>query len=204
MIRTVLVAALMLGAATAKAAHYKVVDGSVVQLVGHITSGTFTATNKKVSGTIETDASGKVVNGAIVMKADSFETGISMRDRHMREKYLQADKYPVITLDITGAQLPEKGVGEFDVDGTFECHGVKKPAKLHVKVSDAGGGVLKATSAFPIDITQYGIEQPKFAVVKMETTVDVTVEIRFASGDKEPCRACVSYSSCSPASAGPL
>jgi polyisoprenoid-binding protein YceI len=179
MIKTVLVVALSFFAVSAEAAHYKVVDGSTVQLIGHITSGTFTASNKKVSGTIETDASGKVTNGAVLIKADAFETGISMRDRHMREKYLEADKYPTITLELTGAQLPETSVGEFDVEGTFACHGVKKQQKLHVKVSDAGG-VLKATSSFPIDITEYGIQQPKFAVVKMETTVDVTVEVRFS------------------------
>jgi polyisoprenoid-binding protein YceI len=182
MIRTMVVVALMLSSVAAKAVQYKVVDGSVVQLIGHITGGSFTASNHKVSGTITTDATGKVTNGTVVIKADGFETGIGMRDRHMREKYLQADKYPLITLDVTGAQLPERGVGEFDIDGTFECHGVKKPAKLHLKVTDAGDGVLKATSAFLVDITNYGIEQPKFAVVKMEPKVDVSVEIRF--GDK--------------------
>ena len=40
-------------------------------------------------------------------------------------------------------------------------------------------GQRRATSNFTIDITDYGIAQPRFAVVKMDTKVDVSVDVRF-------------------------
>ncbi len=161
----------------AHATTYSVASGSRVSFLARITGGTFTATNDSVSGHLGTDANGVVDAGAVVIKADAFTTGIGMRDSHMREKYLESGKCPVIALDLKGAKLVTSG--EAEVEGTMEAHCVKKPVKVRVTVVE-NDGVHTATSTFPLDITQFGIPQPKMAVVKMDTTVDVTVSIRFS------------------------
>ncbi|MEZ0314040.1 MAG: YceI family protein [Myxococcota bacterium] len=171
----VLVTALAVSS-VANATTYKVADGSQVGFLARITGGTFTATNKAVSGHLGADENGVVTEGAIIVKADAFSTGIGMRDSHMREKYLEASKCPVIALDLKGATLPTSG--EAEVEGTMEAHCVKKPLKVRVKVVESGG-VYTASSNFPLDITQFGIPQPKMAVVKMDPTIDVTVSLRF-------------------------
>lgn len=176
MIKLALSIAAIAVSSTAHATTYNVADGSEVRFLARITGGTFTATNKAVSGHLGTNDEGVVSAGAVVVKAAAFETGIGMRDTHMREKYLEADKCPVIALDLKGAKLPLSG--EADVEGTMEAHCVKKPVKVRVKVAANGDSYL-ATSSFPLEITQFGIPQPKMAVVKMETTIDVTVSIRF-------------------------
>lgn len=180
MTRLTLVLITVLTTTTARAAQYTVADGSTVEFLAHITGSTFTATTTSVSGGVETDESGTVTKGLILLKAADFSSGLSMRDSHMREKYLETDKFPLITLDLSGTKLPLNGIGQLDVDGSLEVKGVKKPVKLHVIVVDAGGDRRKATSAFTVDISQYGIAQPKFAVVKMDTKVDITAVIVFA------------------------
>ena len=176
MIRFATLVTVLATATTAGATTYKVAEGSQVSFLARITGGSFTATNTAVTGHLGTGEDGVVSEGAIIVKADAFKSGVSMRDSHMREKYLETDKCPVISLDLKGAKLPTSG--EADVEGTMDAHCVKKPIKVHVKVAEAGGAYT-ATSAFPLEITQFGIPQPKMAVVKMDTTVDVTVSLRF-------------------------
>ena len=182
MIKAALLVAASLVSVTAVAdTHYKVVPESSAQFGARITGGTFTGSTKAVSGSLEIADDGKVTKGTVLVNADKLETGMSTRDSHMKEKYLETDKYPIIALDLAGATLPQTGVGAADVAGTFEMHGVKKPVTVHVVIADIGGGGRRATSTFTIDVTDYGIAQPKFAVVKMDTKVDVSVDVRFAA-----------------------
>jgi hypothetical protein len=44
-------------------------------------------------------------------------------------------------------------------------------------VKGASGGKLVVVSKFKLDIRDYGIPQPSFAVVKMEPVIDVTVNL---------------------------
>ena len=159
--------------------HYTAVPDSSAQFVAHITGGSFTGSTKALSGSIEIGDDGKVTQGAVSLKADTFETGMETRDSHMKEKYLETAKFPTITLDLAGATLPASGVGVADVSGTLELHGVKKPVTVHVVVTDSGNGQRRATSSFVVDITEYGIPQPKFMVVKMDPKVEVSVDVRF-------------------------
>jgi polyisoprenoid-binding protein YceI len=179
MTRTIIAVALSCAASAAHASTYKVGPGSQVSFLAHITGTTFTAINNVVSGSVITDENGVVTEGTIVLDAKEFDTGISMRNQHMREKYLETQKCPNVTLDLKGAKLPQGGAGSADVDGTMEAHCVKKPVKLHVTVTKSGD-VLEANSSFPINVTDYGIPQPKFAVVTMQPVVEVTTLIRFS------------------------
>ena len=179
MIKPMIVMTALAVSATANATSYKVENGSKVEFLAHITGSSFTATSTEVSGKLETDENDVVVGGAVIVKASSFSSGLAMRDSHMREKYLETDKCPLVTLSLAGAKLPANGVGELDVEGIMEAHCVKKAVKLHVKVVESNGA-RQATSSFSLDITDYGIPQPKFAVVKMDPKVEVTVNIRFA------------------------
>lgn len=180
MIKPACIIAFVLVSATASAdTHYKVVAESTAKFGARITGGTFTGKTNAVSGGVVI-ADGKVTRGAVIVNADKLETGMTTRDSHMKEKYLETDKFPVITLDLTGANLSADSLGAVDVQGTLEIHGVKKPVTLHGVVEDAGSGARRIVSNFTVDITEYGIAQPKFAVVKMDTKVDVSVDVRFA------------------------
>lgn len=162
----------------ARADQYSVADDSSIEFLAKITAGSFTATSEKVSGNVSQDAaSSSLSGGELRVVSASFETGMSMRDSHMRDKYLEAKKFPSIKLVITGGSIAVKAGAKGTLEGRFVVKGKEKAVKLPVTVKEASGGTLVVSSKFKLDIRDYGIAQPSFAVVKMEPVIDVTVKL---------------------------
>jgi polyisoprenoid-binding protein YceI len=121
---------------------------------------------------------GKQLSGTVDFDMDKLDTGISLRTEHMKEKYLQVKQYPKSTLTLTDAP----------VDAAFEkalSSGGEKPFKgklaLHGKEHEVAGtytadsGLVKAK--FPITLSDYSIDVPKYLGVTVADTVEVNVEL---------------------------
>ena len=65
-------------------------------------------TGGKLAGTIEVD--GTEIKGRILVKINDFSTGISLRDQHMKEKYLETEKFSDAWLEIKKIELDRKSV----------------------------------------------------------------------------------------------
>lgn len=100
-----------------------------------------------------------------IVKLDTVTTGIDLRDRHMKEKYLHVDQYPEATLTLSRAdlQLPTE-VGKStkgELSATFSCHGVDEPVTVTytIKKSKTGYAVDASfhynAAAHDIDIPSY-------------------------------------------------
>ncbi|MEN0067326.1 MAG: YceI family protein [Myxococcota bacterium] len=115
---------------------------------------------------------------------DTVETGIGLRDQHMREKYVETATYPnvVLTLAKDHIQWPEAGTVNGEVTAKFEAHGVELdvPVKYSIKRSK---DLYKIKASFPFDTTKHGIEIPTYlgVTIKPAMTADVTVDLRDAS-----------------------
>jgi polyisoprenoid-binding protein YceI len=120
----------------------------------------------------------KVVKGTFKFKIDSLKTGISMRDKHMKEKYLQVEKHPT-------AELTLEEVSKFDpagaetqsspFKGKLTIHGVTKPVDGQVEIKKlAQGYSIKAS--FDTKITDYGIDVPSYAGITVTDLVKVSVD----------------------------
>jgi polyisoprenoid-binding protein YceI len=124
---------------------------------------------------------GRSVTGEASLDLNSLEAGISLRTKHMKEKYLQVDKFPNAKLTITKMLLPgdiEKG--SFTVDnvpfsGKLMLHGVENPIEGKSKI-ESSGDQAKVTSQFSIKTADYKIDTPSFEGVSVTDAVDVTVE----------------------------
>ncbi len=166
---------------SAHAATYQVGKDSAVSFLAKITASSFVARSKALSGTVDYDeASGTVKAATIRVKADSFDTGMSLRNDHMRDKYLEAKKFPDIVFTLENGKVTATPGSESTLTGAFVIKGVKKPTTVKLEVKENAGGKLAASSAFKLDITEYGIPQPKFTMVKMETIIDVSLELVLA------------------------
>ncbi|NRA32355.1 MAG: YceI family protein [Polyangiaceae bacterium] len=156
---------------------FKILPASTVEFTAKITGGSFVATSSKLRGSVVYDASSKTLaRGKIMVDADSFKTGMSLRDKHMADKYLKAAAHPFITLKITGGNIALKAGSRGTVDGKFTVRGKSKKVKLRAKIEKVGGEIV-VTSVFPINITDFGIAQPRFTVVKMNKKVNVKVRL---------------------------
>ena len=137
----------------------------------------------KIEGTTSdltvADASGNVV---LTVPLANLSTGIGLRDKHMKEKYLEIDKYPaaVLTVARSALKFPASGGStETDVPGTLQLHGQTKPVTVHYDARGDGAG-FAAHGKFHINMNDYGIQVPTYLGVTVKPDVDVTASFHVA------------------------
>lgn len=122
----------------------------------------------------------KSVQGHFDFPVDQFDTGIDMRTRHMKEKYLETGKFPKASLELTSVTLPqsptETGFNVKDVpfQGNLTLHGVTKPVQGHFN-AEAKSGKIAGTADFDVKTTDFGIEIPKYLGITVADNVQVHV-----------------------------
>lgn len=109
----------------------------------------------------------------------SIKTGIDLRDRHMREKYLKTAKYPKATFSVEKTKLRLPGGGE--VEGRLQLHGVTKSIKVRYEAR-ASEQVMHVTGSTQLNMRDFGIVIPSYLGVTVKP--DVTVSLRFDAVDK--------------------
>jgi polyisoprenoid-binding protein YceI len=122
-------------------------------------------------------------NVSVGVQLAGIDTGVSLRNKHMREKYLQTDKFPVAKLTVARAALkfPADGTKvQGSAPGTLSLHGQTKPVTVGYTVANAGG-VYRVSGTIPVNMTQFGIEEPSFLGASVKP--DVNVEVSFAATD---------------------
>lgn len=128
-------------------------------------------------GTITVE--GGQATGKLEFDLNQFSTGISMRDEHMKEKYLEVKKYPTATLTlkplaVTDAEL--KSDFKKDFQGSLLLHGVSKDVAgtLNYKASDKS-----VTANFALKVSDFKIDIPKYMGVVVSENVDVETQMTF-------------------------
>lgn len=110
------------------------------------------------------------------LELSQLNTGIDLRDEHMKEKYLETKKYPQAKLVIEKLAVPESfEVNDQEFSGILALHGKEAPVK----------GIFTMTkeriveAEFKIKLTDYGIEIPEYMGIKIAETVNVKTKIQF-------------------------
>jgi len=116
------------------------------------------------------------VTGELKMDVTSFSTGIDMRDHHMKEKYLEVEKFPTATLTIKKASIGDAGSLPKDIDfeGDLTLHGVTQPVKGKAHVEKDGPN-FSFNANFPVKITDHKIDIPSYGGIKVAD--EVTIEV---------------------------
>jgi len=107
-----------------------------------------------------------------------LETGIALRDKHLKEKYLEVQKYPEAELKVARSALrvPEAdGSVQGDATGTLRLHGKSKSEPFHYQVKRAGSD-YQVVGALHLNVRDFDITVPSYlgVTVKPDVTVDVT------------------------------
>ena len=121
-------------------------------------------------------------NLVITVPLANLSTGIDLRDRHMKEKYLEVPKYPnaVLTVARTALKVPSSGEKlATDTPGTLQLHGQTRPVTVHYEAKGDGGSIATSGSVH-INMTDYGIQVPSYLGVTVKPEVDVTASFRVA------------------------
>jgi polyisoprenoid-binding protein YceI len=157
-------------------------DKSVAQFHAEDSYDTFDGTTKKVTGTIVADAAAPTSASVnLTVNVDSLDTGVGLRNKEMRERYLQTPKFPDATfksVSIEGpASIAANAPADLKITGDFTLHGVTKRLTIPVRVVLIPDGRIHATSQFNVHMPDFGIDVPKNVLVTVNDDVPVRLDI---------------------------
>ena len=140
---------------------------------------------KGVTGGITLDGMGGVDSSTsrIVVDLTSLTSDRERRDRFIKRRTIVTDSFPSAVLVVTGIQglpptLPASGEMTLVLNGLLTIHGVTKPSRWEVK-AQAGGGTITGKAVTRIRFGDFGMEQPRVAVV-LSVVDDIRLEYDFA------------------------
>jgi len=149
--------------------------------------GAFEARTTALSGTL-TPGSGKPVAlaGQIAVDLATLVTGIELRDKHLRENYLEVqkgagfDKAVLSDLRLSDAD-GEAFRGRTGFTGTLTLHGVTKPVAGTAEIRAEGAGA-RVEANFPLSLSDFGITAPMYMGVGVANRVLIKVSFSAAPG----------------------
>ena len=161
---------------------WKVEKGELRVTVPLKPGGAFEATSASLAGTLTPGGSRPVkLTGEITLDLSTIETGISLRNQHLREKYLQVARgrgfdHAVLTdVAVNDAAGPDfEGRSAFT--GSLLLHGVQGRVTGTAEVHRSGAGV-RVDASFPLTLTDFGIEPPEYLGVGVGNKVMVRVQL---------------------------
>ncbi len=111
-----------------------------------------------------------MISGEFKVDADTFDTALPLRDEHMKNKYLETQKYKYATFKLKPLRYAPGRAVPFEGDLTIKNE--TAPVK---GMATVGSG--KVVAKFTVDTLKYpSIGVPDYMGIKMANEVDVTVE----------------------------
>lgn len=102
------------------------------------------------------------VSGRLVMRADSVNTGIGMRDKHLRSAdFFDTEAFPEIVVEATGADLAT----------TLSIRGTTLPVPLTTTATRQGDGTIAVSARGQIDRTRWGVSGNMAGMMPPNTTL---------------------------------
>ena len=188
--RTLTILAVLLAVAmhAAAATTFRIQPGkpNLVRFVSKAPLETFEGKTHQVQGHVVLDpaALGDSIDAVVEVDLASLDTGLSLRNKHMRENHLETEKHPKATFrggKISDLSRPNLEAGQkttFVLAGTFALHGVERPLSVPVEMSpEAAGGGLRIVTRFPVALADYKISRPSFLVMQLQEVQQVSVEL---------------------------
>lgn len=120
---------------------------------------------------------GSKLLGEVSVAVSKLDTGIALRTEHMKEKYLEEKKYPEAKLTVLDAAVEPAFATtltnkEAPFRGKLALHGKEKEVSGTFQAENG-----KLTAKFPVNLTDFAIEVPKYLGVTVAEQVDVDVEL---------------------------
>jgi hypothetical protein len=108
---------------------------------------------------------------------DALDTGVDLRNSHMRENYLHTDRFPYASFSghIEGVAHDTSGGIRVVTQGVFSIHGVEKDQDIACLVSANESG-YRVQASFPVSLTDHDIEIPSLMFLKINEIVELELD----------------------------
>jgi polyisoprenoid-binding protein YceI len=179
-VKSTVIGLVLTAAAVVSPSSWRVGQGDVRVICPMTIGGSFEAKTAALSGSVIAGANGsRTLDGSLAVDLRTLDTGIGLRNEHLREKYLEVNKatgFETATLsaiELTGlSPIAPEGKGSFT--GLLTVHGVTKTVAGAVDVRRAGDS-LRVKASFRLDVPDYGIAPPRYLGIGVTDTVQVEV-----------------------------
>lgn len=161
---------------------WRVVRGDVRVLCPMTVGGSFEARTRSLTGTLSLAAAHPdTLDGELSVELDRLDTGIALRDEHLRDGYLEVGKDPgFVKAVLSGIQLPDADAETFQgrtrFSGTFQLHGARRQVLGQAEIRRQGSRV-RVEASFPVTLADYGIAKPQYLGVGVKEQVRVEVTL---------------------------
>lgn len=146
----------------------------------------------RVAGSVRVDAAGTTATGRLVVRVADLRTGIDLRDEHLRsDQWLDAQRFPTITLDLTSATEDEGGAtwtwtGNLTIKGQTRAVGGK--ARIRAIPVEAGkalgaGEWVRVRTDFSVRLADFGIQVPEQIGAKVSPVWQVGIDLYGTTAD---------------------
>lgn len=145
----------------------------------------FEGTTQEVKGEIRVDLDDLINDFEVRVEVDlaSLKTGMSLRDKHMRENHLETDTHPTVVFsgtELLAPSLPKLAVGSpvsFRVRGDFDLHGETRQIEVPIEATRLDEKSVHIRADFSVKLSDYGIKRPKFLFMKLGEEQQVQVDV---------------------------
>jgi polyisoprenoid-binding protein YceI len=144
--------------------------------------GAFEAKTTSLGGTLTLGSSSPVLlKGEISVDLTSLDTGIDLRNQHLRQKYLEISRGPgfdhAVLSELRLDQADGEGFqGKTGFAGKLLLHGVSRDITGTAEIRKEGPET-RVEARFPLTLTDFGIEPPEYLGVGVASKL--LVKVRF-------------------------
>lgn len=119
----------------------------------------------------------QTVSGQLTIKAASVQTGIRKRDDHLRSAdFFEVDKYPDITVLVTGAEA--LATDTVDLRAELTIRDTTRPLTLKTKVTPVGDGGMRLSTQATVNRQDFGVDGNMLGSVGDDATISADVVFR--------------------------
>jgi polyisoprenoid-binding protein YceI len=184
-------AGLLLLAASAGAApgaSWRVSQGEIRVLCPLTVGGSFEVKSAALTGAVSVaTARPAVFAGELSVDLTTLDTGIGLRNEHMRGKYLEVGKgagfdKAVISDIQLGDVDAESFSGRASFAGNLTLHGATAPVKGQAEIRREGASI-RVEASFPLTLADFAIAKPQYLGVGVKGEVQVKVSFVAVAGE---------------------
>jgi len=108
----------------------------------------------------------------------SLDTGIGLRNRHMRNNYLETDDFPYASFSGRVARLVADSTGAYLAltRGVFSVHGVERERDIDCRAETVGQD-LRVSCAFQVVLSDHNIPIPKLMFMKIDEVMELDLDM---------------------------
>jgi polyisoprenoid-binding protein YceI len=154
----------------------RVSGGDITVICPLTVGGSFEAKTEELSGTLAVRPDTTAVDGALTVDLQTLETGIGLRDKHLKTNYLEVDKGP----EFSRARLQDIRVDRLDgttaFRGLLTLHGQTREVSGSAKIK-RDGNKYRLEATFPVKVSDFQIPEPTYLGVGVADQVMVRVNL---------------------------